>query len=139
MPIVLFLEGISLPRLFPNPFVYSEDLMPKRSKHKGTLRDDSAHTGKSVLRRMSKKMPTSLWLFHKGPLTLGCLFIILPRPQTHLYGSLLSKAVHVCALPFSLCSEGSASMERKCLRRESAVGTLGGCHHTTAFSHSLKG
>lgn len=56
----------------------------------------SAHTGKSVLRRMLEKMPTSLWLFHKGPLTLGCLFIILPHPQTHSYDSLLSRAVHVC-------------------------------------------
>lgn len=113
--------GNFLPRLFHNPFVYSEDLMPKWSLHKGRRAQRlSAHTGKSRLCRMLEKMPTSLWLFHKGPLTLGCLFIILPHPQTHSHDSLLSRAVHVCVcIALFYFFKGG-----RCLRRESAVRTL---------------
>lgn len=63
----------------------------------------SAHAAKSRLRRILEEMPTLLWLFHKGPLTLGCLFIILPHPQTHSHGSLLSRAVHLCVCFALLC------------------------------------
>lgn len=52
-----------------------------------------AYIGKSV---DVEKMPISLWLFHKGPLILCCLFIVLLLllPQTHTYSTLLLSAIY---------------------------------------------
>lgn len=40
-----------------------------------------------------EKMPTSLWLLHKGSLMHCCLCIILLLPHTHTYSSLLLSAI----------------------------------------------